>query len=537
MSVKSYSFTVQAPVQSAAPAWFAGSGGGSTGLPYLTWVPLAAGQLRTDLQPWQRGRTIKDEVPPGPYQGNQSPDDIIQAGNGAAVDQARLEMMLVANGGHSGYQGNEGYRLVLNTAIPYYQRMTEPTPYADLNWHIDADATANPEGNQYWARNQRLSPGNGIAASNGRVWNSPTAGTTFDIRYYPACAGDGSVSDPASNRSRQQWTPWNITSLNDINDRPRTMHTAHTPWYVNGRIWFPLQNSVDVGTGFSLNVVLSFNADTVRAGTMPRQFVPGRDVWDYWRSVPELSTTGNLFGASALDSYTGRVWYHAGGTSRFYGVRTTPGVEGTYAPAYSDPNAANNCFLLAASAVCPVPGRRLWVVLATGANSNNSLRVFNLESIEASGATTGNCQVIANIPTLANKSWNFNHNDAADLKKSWGMVWYEPDKSFLLYNCDDMNNGTAITGNLRRIKMPLNPDGTYKSNATAAEWICDEIVIAGPVPTYVTSLGTASVSGGSFTRFNIFNNMGNGESMLVQQGNYDTPCYVCRLPNQTLQGV
>jgi hypothetical protein len=533
-TTKTIVFQVAAqPPPVTAPSWF-------TSLPYLQWTPVAAGVTNnlspefnnTTLAAWQRGKAIKEEVPPPPYQGNQSPDDIIQAGNGAAIDQTAKEMWLVANGGHSGYQGNESYRLVLNTATPYWQRVTDPTPFADLNWHFDTDPVTQPEQNQYWSRNQLLDPGNGFLASGGRTWNGPTAGSTYQIQDYPSCAGDGA----STNTSRQQWRPWTITNLNDINDRPRTMHTVHTPWHANGKVWFPLQNSVDDGTGPSHNVVLSFNSTAVKAGTIPRPFSPGRDVWDYYRTVTELGTSGNLMGCSAFDSSTNRVWYHASNEPTFYSVNTNPGTEGTYR-AYVDPNTINSRYTIAASAICPVAGRRLWVVLCTDANHNNGIRVFNLDLLEAaavgSAVTTSMVQAIDNVPTIANKSWNWNHPVAGDQKKGWGMVWHEPNKAFLLYSCDDMNDGTARSRNLRRLTPPLVNDA-YDPNGT---WVCDEVEITGTLPTFVTGAPgstSRSISGCSFTRFNIINDMGNGESMLVQQGNYDTPCFVCRLPNSRL---
>lgn len=575
-----------------APTWF-------TALPERTWTKIAAGAPGT--ADWQKGNRISDVVPLPPYQGNQSPNDIIQAGNGAAVDQGNKSMLLVANGGHSGYQGNESYELQLNQAVPGYRRLTEPTPFADLDWHFDqgslppigsrtwrdawATATAyvaSPAdvvrvGNElyyciadhtsgatfagdaaywalgagdalayeYWTRLQSLSPDGGTTPASGtRTWNLPGSGTV-SILDYPATAGDGAISDPASNKSRQQWKPWTISALSDINDRPRTAHNISTPWYANGRVWFPIQNSVDEGTGPAHNVIMSFDVTAVRAGTLPRPFVPGRDVWDYWQTVTELGESNNLFGTTALDSSTGRVWYHPKNEARFYSVETATGIEGEYTM-YTDPNTPSNQFTLAASAICPVAGRRLWVVLATEANTNN-LCVYDLDLIEAAAdpatLTTTMCQNIQNIPTIANKSWNWNHANADDKKKGWGMVWYEPDRSFLLYNCDDMNDGVGRSRNLRRIKPPLDASGNYDRARASdpAQWICDEVPCLGDLPEAVTgsagSTTSRSVSGCSFTRFNIINDMGNGEALLLQQGNYNTPCYVMRLPRSTLPGV
>jgi hypothetical protein len=569
-------------VSSDAPAWF-----NEANLPLMTWVPVAAGALRTDLAPWQRGFMLSDVVSPGPYQGAQSQDDIIEAGNGVAINQTDRELYYVCNGGHSGRQENDSFRTVFNADTPYNQRITNSTPYEDLDWHFDSSingglpsagawrdlwqpstayvatdkisydaagvikcyvctaphtssaAFATDSANwllvvedgvpyQYWSRIQVLRPATGVAASGTRNWISPT-GATVDIRDYPACAGDGAISDPASNKSRQAWTPWNISSLNDINDRPRTMHTAFTPWYANGKVWFPIQNSVDVGTGFALNVILSFNVAQVLSGTLPRTFSPGRDVWDYYETVTEMGVTGNLFGATCLDSYTNKVWYHPGNEQRFYSVRTDA-AAGQRRTVYSDYISPNGDFLLAASAICPVPGRRLWVVLTTGVGSAGYFRIYDLDMIEQGQVNATSCEEIY-IPAAAAVSWNFNHTSSSDFAKGWGMVWYEKDRSFLLYSCDDMNRGGARSGYLRRLRPPLLNDAYNRGQP----WLFDEVAVTG-LPDQVTGPGTASVSGCSFTRFNIFNDMGNGESMLVSQGSYNTPCYVCRL-SDTLIGV
>jgi hypothetical protein len=517
-------------VSSAAPAWF-------TALPYLQWTPIAGGPSMP--QPYQRGARLDSTVAPGPYQGNQSMDDIVQAGNGAAIDQDNLEMWLVCNGGHSGRNENDSFRLVLNTEVPYYQRVTESTPFADLDWHFDSDPTPDPLAYEYYGRLQQISPGNGIPASGTRTWNMPD-GTTVSILDYPACAGDGAISDPGSNFARQQWKPWTITVLNDIDDRPRTMHTCYTQWYANGKVWFPVQNSVDEGSGPTHNITMSFDATRVRnemVNNQPRPFNPGRDVWDYYVPVTQLGTVGNLFGATCLDPTTNKVWYHPGNEAQFFAVHTNPGTPapGTYTR-YADPVASQSAFTNAPSAICPVAGRRLWVVLQVGPNHADGIRVYDLESIETNGTNATNCQRILNIPTIANKIWHVNHDTitAGDQKKGWGMVWFEPDKSFLLYNCDDMPNGAGgRSGNLRRLKMPLDGSGNYNPAGT---WECDEVAVGG-LPDQVTGPGTTAISGSSFTRFNIFNDMGNGESMLVSQGNFDTPCYVCRLPNTTLTGI
>lgn len=59
---------------------------------------------------------------------------IISAWNGATVDQANRRFILLANGGHGDYAGNEGYRLDLGSEAPGWQRFIDPTPNASITY-------------------------------------------------------------------------------------------------------------------------------------------------------------------------------------------------------------------------------------------------------------------------------------------------------------------------------------------------------------------------------------------------------------------
>lgn len=64
--------------------------------------------------------------------GNYGNGNFFDDYSGAAVDQARREMLMVANGGHADYLGNEAYALALWAETPYWYRLNDPTPVASM---------------------------------------------------------------------------------------------------------------------------------------------------------------------------------------------------------------------------------------------------------------------------------------------------------------------------------------------------------------------------------------------------------------------
>lgn len=90
------------------PDWFAN-------LADKTWTAIAA------------GGTLADVVPNPLPSGNTGQASIIIAQTGGSVDTAREALMLLANGGHGDYMGNEVYKLSLNEATPVWERLTTPS--------------------------------------------------------------------------------------------------------------------------------------------------------------------------------------------------------------------------------------------------------------------------------------------------------------------------------------------------------------------------------------------------------------------------
>lgn len=160
----------------ASPAPSAGAPEWVGNLPVNSgWQYLAGGSDWPGIQPWQRGARIADvRMQPIPYaKGFAGIDDIIQAWQGGSMDTDRNEFLLVANGGHSSYLGNEGYALQLWRDVPAWKRLSDSTPNDQLLFDLDhrrpfglSDVCAvHADG-----RPRSFHSSGNVQYANGRVW-------------------------------------------------------------------------------------------------------------------------------------------------------------------------------------------------------------------------------------------------------------------------------------------------------------------------------------------------------------------------------
>lgn len=141
---------------------------------------------------WQNGARLTDVqqqplstavFPPGnSYSGHFS--GILDSWGGASLHPIRGEYMIVNNGGHADYSGNEGYGVRLFDDIPGYRRYMDYTPNAILS-----DSTQFNTTHWYYEDGfPRSQHSSGFPTyGDGKIW-------------YPAC---NSVTDPAGNGADQ----------------------------------------------------------------------------------------------------------------------------------------------------------------------------------------------------------------------------------------------------------------------------------------------------------------------------------------------
>jgi hypothetical protein len=104
------------PPAGTAPAWWANAAVGQ-------WTSVAATGTLSAVAP-----------SPPVIDSDTGQTAIISSWCGASVDQASGDYIMLANGGHGDYAGNEGYRLSLRTANPAWQRFVEPTPNGSIQY-------------------------------------------------------------------------------------------------------------------------------------------------------------------------------------------------------------------------------------------------------------------------------------------------------------------------------------------------------------------------------------------------------------------
>jgi hypothetical protein len=108
-----------------------------------------------------------------------------------------------------------------------------------------------------------------------------------------------------------------------LDGRPRSMHSS-PEIYANGRVWFPILNSVSSGAGGGVNRLMSFNLNhsglvAARAAGAPLAWTASNlGPWEDWGQVMD-SKTGSvlnlntyIFGSSVFDTKTGKIWYLGG---------------------------------------------------------------------------------------------------------------------------------------------------------------------------------------------------------------------------------
>lgn len=166
-------------VAAPAPAWF-------ENLADLTWTPIAGGSSYAGST-FQKGATLADNTPSPLPPGGDGIQGIIKAWNGACSIQSTGQAvhLIVCEGGHNAYYGNEIYALDLMVEQPGWSRIWGPTPNAQLN-------TSNISYNEAHVSNLDGSPrtahgwNSRIGTKNGRLFitetsASPTGEWTTDL--------------------------------------------------------------------------------------------------------------------------------------------------------------------------------------------------------------------------------------------------------------------------------------------------------------------------------------------------------------------
>lgn len=470
------------------PGWF-------DSLKPMHWAPLAGGPSMGEN--WQRGDRLAEAVPPPPYFRNYGPRYLTAGWNGACVDPDGLEMIVALNGGHAARQENDAYALSLGDEVPGWRQILEATPAVDPESgvaYLSRDPIQDSRGTNY--ESPLLLPG----------WtlDGPHPGIPFDDR------------DPDLLRVRR---------------RPRTLHTCSHYHFSNGRVWYPIMNSWDRGTGDTSLVKLALDVDALRRDPALGQWRYGEiGPWQYLGAIREQNagaTDAFGFGVAALDSSTGKIWYAGQRTVTYWSLDTAGSLAGQHS-FYSDAPVGKDLSSSAGAIAHGVPmpdGRStsLFVMMEQGS--------YRLWVLDTSLAGSGRAWSVVEPENADDMTW------ASGLHKlvpgyrgypaAYGMVYEDSSKSFLAYNCDQLPDRASV----RVLRIPRHQDGAYDARG---RWRWEEVRL-GDVGPDENNPGAGGIGGGggSYTRFNCLANFaGSGESLLVHLSRHDRPTWVCRLPTK-----
>lgn len=424
-----------------APAWF-------KEVPERTWIEVAAGAGRGDLPSERRGKRLEDvRVVPdagssvGLAGAGWSPT---VAWTGGAVDPARRELILAANGGHGDGVDNGVYLIALGAESPRWYRVVDPTPDKFLTGHV---------GN--WPYNQ-------IA------------------RY-----GDG---------------------------RPVSVHGWHKQCFGNGRVWYVGQDSTAGASSYTGGIVAW---DRSFAGENPAAWPISHTTQNFggWQVhgvvMPERASPdgGVATGPSCYDPVGNKIWTFAeySDSPRYWSVDAATAAVQTYKAALGATVNFGGLWAACADDVNGIgqPG----IVIVPSYGPSQSVYVLDLRNPAAG---------MIEKPTVPVLSWGKGLPNAvrdSAFQPRYGAVYHALSRSILVYD-----PSFGLGGSIRRLIVPADPiKGSYA-------W---ETIAPGP--------GSAKISypdnwRGAYSKFNIVEDMGNGQSALVLVTEIQGPVYVYKLP-------
>lgn len=510
----------EAPVQSTAPQWF-------NEMPGSTWFPLAKG---TNDGTWQGGTRLDQSVP------NVDAEyvDLCQNNNGATVAPDYKEFIIALNGGHAGNPANDAYGLKFNQAVPGWYQIVERTPvqYTNIAVNNATPGSLNPV-TSYPADEfvDRICDGNQIKLAQ--------------PYYVPGTWADGpQVSYTVDINNLVLPGTFDHTT---IQRRPRSLHTNNHTHYHNGKVWWPIMDAYNEGTGPTSGHKLSLDFQGIKNNPSLKTWVYGQLApWQYHGPITEWPsgssfTTNADFGTAALDRVTGRIWYRGQSTDKYWCMETVnnPGSH-LYFTGGLAPNdlTSNGSAIAHLTDVNDVP-KTLWVMLESDSSGGGGfyIKIADVTGASAVVTPTWSRQIPLNS---ANFEWAYgikNYRNPPDpafpgYAMGYGMVWHAPSQCFLVYNCDQMPHSVAnVRGSaaVRKLSPPL-VNGKYDSSGS---WSWSEVTLATPEGAPEVLIPSKAVAGGgasSHSRFNLIPDFdGLGNALLIHQSVYNAPTWVAKI--------
>lgn len=352
----------------AVPSWFAAQ-------TEKTWVAKAANSDQTLLYANQNPPQNGGASFPG------ASFDICKIYDGGVVDQSRGEYLLAANGGHDNYRGNEVYACRIKSETPYWYRLLDRTPSAQV---LAIGST-----------------GSGASSTSNLV-----SGQGWTPAGYAAMFGDG---------------------------RMRSQHGWHSNIFANNRVWYPNQSST-TGVGFSTAHAWSFNRNHPGLPQTPSRtpLTWSNDVgpWE-WLGTTSGGLRGDTdrgldFGiapVAAHDPISGLIWCaaEANETSRWMSLNTSTEAITSYS------GAGGSIRATWATVAYDPSGSDLWRYLVLNSRDFPT-RLYLLDLKQATPSWS--------FVTVSNST---------PAQSGLGAVYHAPSRSVLCFDASDGNRGGTIT--------------------------------------------------------------------------------------------
>jgi hypothetical protein len=284
-----------------------------------------------------------------------------------------------------------------------------------------------------------------------------------------------------------------------LDGRPRAMHSTFET-FGDGRVWFPLLNSVTSGGGGTVNKVASFNRGAV-SGTSTLAYASGMGPWTVYPPVPNLNATSARFGRGVFDPVN-HYCYGLGGFGANYTVYwrfPTTGSSIGQAQYWSAGLSVGN---FNTWAVCAYD---LGIIVA-GDSLRRQICVLKLSRVGASDAWT----IVSNV----SGSGYFSPDEFGGA----GGVYIKANHTIAIG--DPRDTGKTVY----KLQIPVS-NGAYNPSGT---WVWSALNPAGATP--AVSAGNSSAN----SKWNIVENMGNGQSAIVFVGDIAGPTYVYKVPTSGL---
>lgn len=337
----------------------------------------------------------------------------------------------------------------------------------------------------------------------------------------PAAAISAVLGEPRGNStsntvSGQGYSPSGYTAM-FADGRMRPVHGWHSCQFSNGRVWYPHQSSPS-GVGYSTPHSWSFNRNAAgiptSPGAAPLPWANNPGPWKWLGTSDSGAKADNAQGLSfgtappaALDPVTGKIWMaHATQAGRIWmsldtaseAIRRSDNVNGYADNTYQDGKWA--------AVVVDPSGQDLWRLWVAPAPEAKGLIVLDLKSSNPYAAAAWSVKPVSDLAAIS--------------VNGLGAVYHAASTGILLGDPKSLQGGQIL-----KLRVPTNADGTFNPSAT---WQVSTVAPASGSAN--PTAGTSTANNGAWSKFNIIEDMGNGQSALVVCMEVDRATYVYKLP-------